>query len=132
MKTSSSLFVSALVVAIAGFGSAAAFAQEATTAPEFSSFVSQKTRAEVRAELLQAVADHRIARNDLQEQRLEVAAFVSTKSRAQVVAETREAARLGLISLNAVDHPSAAPTAEQQRLVEQAGERAISRQFAGR
>ncbi len=132
MKTSSNLFVSTLVVAIAGFASAAASAQEATTAPEFSSFVSQKTRAEVRAELMQAVAHHGIARNDLQEQRMEVADFVSTKSRAQVVAETREAARLGLILRNDMDYPHAAPTAEQQRLIEQAGERARSAQVASR
>ncbi len=132
MKTSSSLFVSALVVAIAGFASAAAFAQEATPSPEISSFVSQKTRAEVRAELLQAVAEHRIARTDLEEQKLVFAEFVSTKSRAQVVAETREAARLGLISRNDMDYPFAMPTAEQQRLVEQAGERARSIQLASR
>ena len=54
--------------------------------PEISNFVSQNTRAEVRAELPQAVADHRIAHNDVQEQLLEMARFTSTKSRAQVAA----------------------------------------------
>lgn len=132
MKTSSSLFLSTIVVAIAGFGSAATFAQEVATSPEISNFVSQKTRAEVRAELLQAVAEHRIARNDDDDQRLAFAGFVSTKSRAQVAAETREAARLGLISRNYTDYPFATPTAEQQRLVEQAGERARNTQFASR
>lgn len=132
MKTSSNFFLSTIVVAIAGFASTAAFAQEATPSPEISNFVSQKTRAEVRAELLQAVADHRISRTDVQEQRLEIAGFISTKSRAQVTAETREAARLGLISRNDMDYPFATPTAEQQRLVEQAGERARSTQVASR
>ena len=132
MKTSSSLFLSTIVVAIAGFSSAAAFAQEVATSPELTSFVSQKTRAEVRAEVLQAVADHRIAHNDDEYQRLAVAGFVSTQSRAQVAAETREAARLGLISRNDLDYPAATPTAEQQRLIEQAGERARSTRFASR
>ena len=132
MKTSANLFVSTVVVAIAGFASAAAFAQELTPSPEISGFVSQQTRAEVRADLLQAVADHRIARTDVQEQRLEVAGFVSTKSRAQVAAETREAARLGLIPHNDADYLAATPTAEQQRLVEQAGQRASSTQVASR
>jgi Domain of unknown function (DUF4148) len=132
MKTSANLFVSTLVVAIAGFASAAAFAQEVTPAPEMSSFVSQKTRAEVRAELQQAIAAQRIARTDVQEQRLEVVGFVATKSRAQVAAETRAAARLGLISRNDIDYPLATPTAEQQHLVEQAGERARGTQFASR
>jgi hypothetical protein len=132
MKTSANLFVSTLVVAIVGFASAAAFAQEVTTAPEIGNFVSQKTRAEVRVELLQAVAEHRIAHNEAQEQRLQTVGFVSTKSRAQVVAETREASRLGLISRNDADYPMATPTAEQLRLVTQAGERARSTQVASR
>ena len=98
MKTSSSLFLSTIVVAIAGFASAAAIAQEATPAPELSNFVSQKTRAEVRAELLQAIAEHRIARNDGDYQRLATDGFVSTKTRAQVAAETREAALITRVS----------------------------------
>ena len=132
MKTTANLFVSTVVVAIASLASAAAFAQEVTPAPEISSFVSQMTRAEVRTELLQAVADHRIARTDVLEQRLEAAGFTSTKSRAQVAAETREAARLGLISRNDMDYALATPTAEQQRLVEQAGQRARNTQVASR
>ena len=97
-----------------------------------SGFVSQKSRAEVRAELQQAVAGHRFARTDVQEQRLEVGGFASTKSRAQVVAETRETARLGLMLRNDMDYPHAAPSAEQQRLIAQAGERAVRTQIASR
>jgi hypothetical protein len=47
-------------------------------------------------------------------------------SRAQVVAELREAQRLGLITVGEGDTPE--PTAEQARLIAQAGERAAASQ----
>lgn len=132
MKTSSSLFLSTIVVAVAGLASAAASAQEATPWPELSSFVSQKPCAEVRTESLQAVADHRMAHNDEVNQRPAIARFIAAKSRAQVAAETLETVRLGLIRHNDVDAPFATPTAEQQRLIEQAGERARGTQITSR
>lgn len=49
----------------------------------------------------------------------------STKQREQVVAETLEAARLGLIQRGELGLFQA--TAEQERLIELAGERAIAR-----
>lgn len=132
MKTSSNLFASTIVVAIAAFASSTVFAQEIMPASEINSFVSQKTRAEVRAELQQAFAERRIARNEEDYQRLGMADFVSAKTRAQVAAETREAARLGLIARNYHDYPLPTPTAEQLRMVELAGERTLGNQLASR
>ena len=132
MQSASKLFVSTVVLAMAGFASAAAFAQENLPTQKTHPFFSQQTRAEVQADVLQAVAGHRFVRHVGAEHQLESAAFTSTKTRAQVIAETREAARLGLILRNADEVRNAAPSAQQLRLIAQAGERAISTQVVGR
>ena len=90
MKTSANLFVSTIVVAIAGFASFAASAQEATSNAWMNS-ASTKTRAVVQAELQQARADGSI--------RFSRAGYIetlqSTKSRDAVKAETLAARSSG-------------------------------------
>ncbi len=112
--------------AAAFLGASATFAQEATPAPEFDRFVSQKSRAEVRAETQDAARHRLIARNDLDLQRLAEPGFRSLKSRAQVRAETAEAARLGLIAHGEAGAPQAIPQQEEQ--IRAAGLRVIERE----
>jgi hypothetical protein len=90
----------------------------------FSGFVPTRTRAQVVAETQEAIAQNRIARNEADEQRLAFADFVPTKTRAQVMAETREAMRLGLIPRGDREVNNNPPTAEQLRMVADAGLRA--------
>jgi Domain of unknown function (DUF4148) len=118
--------IAASVLVVSG----AAFAQEATPDTWISSAQSTKSRAEVRAEFLQARAEGRIARNDSEEKRLAMDSFQSKKTRAQVIAETREAMRLGLIPRNEWDVMNIAPTPEQLQQVAAAGLRARNEQLA--
>lgn len=125
-----SLLAIAAVAALAG--AAPAFAGEATAAPEIDGFTSQKSRAEVHAELLAARAAGQMARNEYERQQLAVAGSVSVKTRAQVAAETLAAKRLGLIPSNDFEYATLAPTAEQLRIVSEAGQRAIGVHVASR
>ncbi len=133
MNTSAKIFLSTITIAIASAFSNPGFAQEITATPEIDNAVSTKTRAQVRAELEQAIAEKRLIRTEADEQRLAFAGFQSTKSRAQVAAETREAMRLDLIPRNESAYAAYAPTAEQLRLITEAGQRAAAaKQLAGR
>ncbi len=133
MNTSAKIFLSTITIAIVGAFSMPGVAQEITATPEIDNAVSTKTHAQVRAELEQAIADKTLIRTEADEQRLAFAGFKSTKSRAQVAAETREAMRLGLIPHNESAYADYAPTAEQLRLIAEAGQRAVAaKQMAAR
>jgi hypothetical protein len=119
-----------LAAAALSFAAGAAQAESPTAAPEIDGFASQKTRAEVRFELVQAQRQGLIARNDFDKQRLAMEPIGLGKSRVQVVAETREAVRLGLVSTG--EYGPLQPTAEQLRLIAQAGQRAAAVKLAGR
>jgi hypothetical protein len=120
-----------LLAAVAlSFAAGAARAESPTIAPEIDGFVAQKTRAEVRSELAQALREGRVARNDFDKQRLALEPIGLGKSRAQVVAETREAARLGLLGVG--EYGAIPPTAEQLRLIALADERAMAVHLAAR
>jgi hypothetical protein len=83
--------------------SATAFADGPTDAIGIDRSAAVKTRAEVRAELAQAMAQNRVGLSEAEEQRLAFADFVPTKTRAQVVAETREAIAQGRVARNEAD-----------------------------
>lgn len=106
-------------------------AQEASPAPEFDSFASTKTRAEVIAATQEAARRGLIPRNEADTQRLVTQGFKSTKSRAQVRAETLEAVRLGLVQHGEAGAPEATP--QQVEQIRMAGLRAArSEQVAAR
>lgn len=107
-------------------GTSAAFAQEATPAPEFDNFKPQTTRAEVVAQTRRAAEAGLIARNDADFQRIAAMGFQSTKSRAQVMAEAVEAGRLGLVVHGELPMPQATPA--QLESIRLAGERALMSQ----
>jgi hypothetical protein len=102
---------------------------ERTLAPELDRFVSTKTRAEVRAE---AIAARRAGLIAYGERSLaqDLDRFASTKTRAQVIAELREAQRLGLLPSRGEASEPIVPTAEQLRLIAEAGERAAAGRVA--
>jgi hypothetical protein len=89
-------------------------------------FVGTMSRVEVDADARVALAQGRIPSG---EKGMSFADTPSTRSRAQIAAETREASRLGLLTT----YGSAgriAPTSEQERQIQLAGERALGRVVA--
>jgi hypothetical protein len=122
MKSRSTVSIRSLLVAGALSAAAAgALAQEATEF-DFNAQPSQRTRAEVQAEVAQARANGTLVVSG------EATEFAyntsgSTLSRAQVVAEAIEARRLGLLGHGDINPVVA--TAEQQRLIAAAGRRAV-------
>jgi hypothetical protein len=141
MKSTAKLLLVTVTAAAAGmFASTAVLAEspasvvrygENASMPEQGNFVSTKSRAEVRAEAIAATRAGSNARSDGELERQLTAGFKSEKTRAQVVAETREARRLGLMDHRYESEPVVA-TAEQLRLIAQAGERANADRVAGR
>ena len=119
------LIATALFVSFAGVGSA--FAQEATQDFQPSSMLSTKSRAEVRAELLQAQRAGTLETRNYAEAS-DAPAAASTLTRAQVVAESREALRLGATDANEADVRVATPA--QQQLIRAAGLRALDHSMA--
>jgi len=91
------------------------FAQEATPAPEFDNFVSTRTRAEVRAELMAAIASGRQLSQGEVTRAPEMERFVSTRTRAEVRAELAAAIANGerLSYGEASDYPAAVLRAER-------------------
>lgn len=88
MKTTTLFAALALSLATGG----AAFAQEIIAEPA-QTFTSQKTRAQVQAELVQARAEGKLYHGEVQPERREP--FISTVTRAQVRAETLTASVSG-------------------------------------
>jgi hypothetical protein len=138
MKSTVKLMLVTITAAAAGMlASPAALAEsmvrygENAGMPEQGNFVSTKSRAEVRAEAIAATRSGATARSDGEIERELTAGFKSEKTRAQVVAETREARRLGLMEYRYESEPVVA-TAEQLRLIAQAGERANAERMAVR
>jgi hypothetical protein len=132
MKPSTPLMLATLAVAsIGAFASPAALARDGEHAsmPDHSTFVSTKTRAEVRAEAIAARQAGLIAYGD-RALTPEFDRFVSTKTRAQVTAELREAMRLGVLPSRGEASEPLVPTPEQLRLIAEAGERAAAQRVA--
>jgi Domain of unknown function (DUF4148) len=132
MKSATPLMLATLAVAsIGAFVSPAALANggEHATMPDYSTFVSTKTRAEVRAEAIAARQAGLIAYDD-RGLPPDLERFVSTKTRAQVIAELRETQRLGLMPARGEASEPVVPTAEQLRLIAEAGERAAAGRVA--
>jgi hypothetical protein len=77
-------------------------------------------RAKVKADLREALANGPLWTNDTYPKEQPVAAV---KSRAQVVAETKEAQRLGVLQQVGMEYRRA--SAEQERLIAEAGQRAV-------
>jgi hypothetical protein len=119
------LIATALLVSFAGVGSA--LAQEATQDFQPSSMLSTKSRAEVRAEFLQAQRAGTLQTRDYSEASAAPQA-ASSLTRAQVAAEAREALRLGATGSNEADVRVASPV--QQQLIRAAGMRALDRSLA--
>jgi hypothetical protein len=119
------LIATALFVSFAGAGSA--FAQEATQDFQPSSILSTQSRAEVRAEFLEARRAGTLQTHNYSEASAAPVA-ASTLTRAQVVAEAREAARLGATEANEAEVRVATPA--QQQLIRAAGVRALDRSLA--
>lgn len=88
MKT----FITTLTLALAAFG---AVAQEATPAPEIDNFVSSRTRADVRNELLAAIASGNFQHRGEATYAPEFERITSLRSRAEVRAEVRDAIARG-------------------------------------
>lgn len=140
MKSTAKLMLATITAAAAVvFASPVALAQsspalvqygENASMPAQGNFVSTKSRAEVRAEAIAAGVGSR-AGGDGELERQLTAGFKSEKTRVQVAAETREARRLGLME-NRYEAEPVMATAEQQRLIAQAGERANAQRVAGR
>lgn len=110
-----------IVAAFATLAAAGAFAQEGTQDFQPSSIQSTKSRAEVKAELMDAQRQGGLS--TLYGEASPAPEPASTLSRAQVVAETREAARLGLLQHTDAYVPVATP--EQLEQIRQAGLRAV-------
>lgn len=91
------------------------FAQEATPAPEFDNFVSTRTRAEVQAEVLAAIASGRHLSQGEASRAPEMERFVSTRTRAEVRAEVLTAIANGerLSYGEASEYPAAVRNAER-------------------
>lgn len=123
---SKTFVLAAASAALFGIGTGAAFAQEATPAPEFDNFKPQMTRAEVVAQTLMAAEAGLIARSDADIQRIAAMGFQPTKSRAQVMAEAVEAKRLGFVVHGELPMPQATPA--QLESIRLAGERALMSQ----
>ncbi len=119
------LIATALLVSFAGAGSA--FAQEATQDFQPSSMLSTKSRAEVRAEFLQAQRAGTLQTHNYAEASA-APAPASMLTRAQVAAEAREAVRLGATDVNDADVRVATPV--QQQLIRAAGMRALDSSLA--
>lgn len=105
------------------FTAGLARAESPTVAPEIDSFMSTKTRAEVRAETLLAIQTGQIVRTEADEKRLAFSNTPSMLTRAQVLAEAAEARRLGLVAHGDQATPVATPA--QLELVRMAGQRAL-------
>lgn len=123
---SKTFVLAAASAAFFSIGTGAAFAQEATPAPEIDNFKPQMTRAEVVAQTRMAAEAGLIARNDADFQRIAAMGFQPTKSRAQVMAEAVEARRLGLVVHGELPMPEATPA--QLESIRLAGERALMSQ----
>lgn len=119
------LIATALFVSFAGAGSA--FAQEATQDFQPSSMLSTKSRAEVRAEFLEAQRAGTLQTHNYAEASAAPQA-ASMLTRTQVAAEAREAARLGATEANEAEVRVATPA--QQQLIRAAGLRALDRSLA--
>lgn len=115
------LIATALFTVVAG----SAFAQEGTQDFPSADLLSSRSRAEVRAELLDALRAG--ALNDRSEASAAPVA-ASMLLRAQVVAETREAVRLGVVGANDAEVRVATPA--QAALIRAAGLRALDRNVA--
>ncbi|HEU0199626.1 MAG TPA: DUF4148 domain-containing protein [Burkholderiaceae bacterium] len=122
MKTLTRLSIAAAVLSTLSL-STPAFAQEATQF-DFSAVPSTRTRAEVNAEVLRARADGTLPSAG-EATEFAFNAVPSTLTRAQVVAEAIEAKRLGLLDHGEVNPRS--PTPAEQRLIAEAGRRAVER-----
>jgi hypothetical protein len=132
MKTATLVMLATLVVAAIGaFASPAALARggEHASIPDYSTFVSTKTHAEVRAEAIAAREAGLISYGD-RALPPDLERFASTKTRAQVVAELREAQRLGVLPSRGEASAPVVPTVEQLRLIAEAGERAAAPRVA--
>jgi hypothetical protein len=77
---------------------AGAFAQEATPAPELDSFKSTLSRADVRADAVQAGNTGLIARNDAQAEQIAARSVTMPADRAAVIADAVNARRLNLVA----------------------------------
>ena len=119
------LIATTLVIAFAGAGSA--FAQEGTQDFPDAKALSHKSRAEVRAELLEAQRAGTLQIHNYAEASPAPAA-ASTLTRVQVAAETREAQRLGVVDTNEADVRVATPA--QLQLIRAAGLRALDSNMA--
>ncbi len=146
MKSATPLMLGTLVIALAGvLASPSALAGsgkhaslpgpstftygENASMPDYSSFVSTTSRADVRAE---AIAARRASVFTYGENASmpDPSSFVSTKTRAEVVAELREAQRLGLLPSRGDAAEPLLPTPEQLRLIGEAGQRAAADRIA--
>jgi hypothetical protein len=124
MNTQQRFLVTSFAFLAAGLGAGQAFAQEATP-DTWQAVTSQASRAEVQAEATAALHAGLIAYGEAS---LAPEAAPATKSRAQVHAEALAARRLGLVGQGEVTAP--APSAEQLRAIEQAGQAALNAQYA--
>ena len=88
-----------------------------------------KSRAQVEADLAEARRHHLIVYGEADTPQ-DDAVLVVVKTRAQVQAELAEARRLGLVVYGEADIPSATP--EQERLIAEAGRRAVSHEVASK
>lgn len=119
-----SLFIAVTAAALLSAFGQAAVAEERD--PDYqANFVSTKTRAEVRTELVAARAAGLIRYGEAAQEPVLVTG--SSVSRAQVAAEAREAMRLGLFASHG--DQTVVPTAEQLERIRQAGLRAVSLQL---
>ena len=146
MKSATSLMLGTLAIALtgtlaspsvlAGSGKHASMPEhraftygENASMPDYSNFVSTKTRAEVRAEAIAARLAGVFTYGE-NASMLDHSSFVSTKTRAEVVAELREARRLGLLPSRGDATEPLLPTPEQSRLIAEAGQRAAADRIA--
>ena len=146
MKSATQLMLGTLAIAItgvvaspsalAGAGQHASMPEHRTithgenaSMPDYSSYVSTKTRAEVREEAISARRAGVITYGE-NASMPDHSTFVSTKTRAEVVAELREARRLGLLPSRGDATEPLLPTPEQSRLIAEAGQRAAADRIA--
>jgi len=88
-----------------------------------------KSRAQVQADLAEARRHHLVVYGEADTPQDE-AVLVAVKTRAQVQAELAEARRLGLIVYGEADIPSTTP--EQERMIAEAGRRAVAQNVASK
>ena len=118
----------ALLVLLAGAAGVVS-AQGPTNYPEETPSLTAKTRAQVNAELAEARRLGQIVYGEVDVPSVE-SPMVATKTRAQVNAELAEARRLGLVVYGEADSPIATP--EQERMIAEAGRRAVAHEVASK